>query len=390
MSSTRLKLLSSVVKDFAILGDLESLSPFGTGHINETFVSRFRQAGTPVRYLHQRVNETVFLRPDEVMDNIVRVTDHIAAALGGEGLVDRSRRVLTVVRARDGLPYARDAEGGWWRSYLFIESARTHEVASSPDQARTLGACVGRFQLQLADLGGPRLHETIPGFHDMERRYEAFDAALASDPLNRAAGVAREIGFMASNRERGAAIARALREGRIPERICHNDTKMNNILVDEATGEGLCVTDLDTVMPGTPLYDVGDLVRTVATTAAEDERDLSKVAFDPAYFEALLDGYLSEAEAFLEGSETALLAEAGRTITQIMGLRFLTDYLAGDAYYKIARPGHNLDRCRTQIALIESMDAQRPTIEATVGALIARYASIGRVTISLQENRRHT
>jgi len=377
VNAARLSLLRSVIGEFALLGDLEELEPFGTGHINDTFASRFRQAGTPVRYLHQRVNETVFRRPDEVMENIVRVTGHIASALEKAGAADRSRKVLTVVRSRDGEPFVRDAEGGWWRSYLFIESARTFEVADSPSQARTLGACVGRFQLQLADLGGPRLRETIPGFHDMGRRYEAFDAALSSDPLGRAEAVAREIGFMEANRERGAVLARALGDGLIPERICHNDTKMNNILIDEGSGEGLCVTDLDTVMPGSPLYDVGDLVRTVATRAAEDERDLSRVAFDPVFFRALLDGYLSEAGAFLERAETELLAEAGRTITHIMGLRFLTDYLAGDAYYRISRQGHNLDRCRTQIALIESMDAQREAIDETVGELTARYARSG-------------
>lgn len=377
MKKEKLQLLCDVVDRFAVYGELEAIAPFGTGHINHTFASRWKQAGTRVRYLHQRINENVFPRPDQVMENIARVTAHIEAKLRAEGAGDRSRRTLTVVPARDGAPWVRDEEGGWWRTYLFIEDAKTFEVASSPSQAKMLGAAVGRFQKQLADLGGPRLHETIAGFHDMEKRYAAFDAALAADASGRAKDVKPEIDFMRANRERGCVLIRALREGRIPERICHNDTKMNNILIDELGGEGLCVTDLDTVMPGTPLYDFGDLVRTVTTRAEEDERDLSKVVFDLAYFDALADGYLSEAETFMSPAETSLLAEAGRAITQIMGLRFLTDHLAGDRYYRIARPGHNLDRCRTQIALIKSMDAQWADVEATTAKLIARYAPMG-------------
>jgi Ser/Thr protein kinase RdoA (MazF antagonist) len=376
-SDSRMHLLCGILDRFAIYGDVEAVSPYGSGHINDTFASRWNQAGSRLRYIHQRINEQVFARPDQVMENIVRVTAHLSRKLAAAGAADRSRRALTVVGARTGEPWVRDGEGGWWRTYLFIEDAATYETAQSPARAKLLGAAVGRFQAQLADLGGPRLHETIPGFHDMEARYRAFDFALSADPLGRAAETREEIAFLLANRERGAALSRALREGAIPERICHNDTKMNNILIDEGRGEGLCVTDLDTVMPGTPLYDVGDLVRTVTTRAEEDERDLSRVSFDLGLYEALLDGYARAASPFLVRSELDLLSEAGRAITQIMALRFLTDYLSGDRYYRIARPAHNLDRCRTQIALISSMDAQRADIEATTGRIVARCASEG-------------
>jgi Ser/Thr protein kinase RdoA (MazF antagonist) len=356
----RLPALMDCIRRFALYGEFETAAPFGSGHINETFVSRWNQAGATVRYLHQRINEKVFVRPDRVMENIQRVTAHIAHKLmaEGDGAVGWSRRVLTVVPGRDGKPWVRDREGGWWRTYLFIEGTHSPELADSPATAAFLGRSVGLFQKQLADLGGERLHETIVDFHNMESRYRRFYQALAKDALGRAGEVAPEIIFMEENENRGTILIRALQEGRIPERICHNDTKMNNILIDNADSQALCLTDLDTVMPGSSLFDVGDLIRTVATRSREDERDLSQVVFDTAYFKALLEGYLSEAVAFLTEEEKKLLAEAGRSFAQIMGLRFLTDYLEGDPYYHIARPEHNLDRCRNQIALIKSMDAQ--------------------------------
>jgi len=348
----------SVIRQFAIYGDLEETVSFGTGHINNTYRSVWNQAGTRVRYTHQRINDHAFKKPDEVMENIQRVTSHIAGKMLRNETGDRSRRVLTVVPAKDGKPWARDEQGGWWRTYLFIENTHTLEIANSPDDARFLGRSIALFQRQLADLGGPRLHETIPGFHDMEKRYRAFNEAVSADRAGRAKDVQGEIAFMRENEQRGAVLIRALREGSIPERICHNDTKINNILIDDESRQPLCVIDLDTIMPGTSLFDVGDLIRTVAVRAAEDEKDISKVLFDLHFFEALLDGYLSQALTFLGQSEQALLCEAGRNITQIMGLRFLTDYLEGDVYYHVARPDHNLDRCRTQIALIKSMDGK--------------------------------
>lgn len=351
-----LSLLLDIIYQFALYGECESAVPFGSGHINQTFLSRWNQAGAPVRYLHQRINEKVFLHPDQVMENIRRVTAHIAEKMGRAP--GWSRRTLTVIPGWDGTPWVRDAEGGWWRTYLFIEGTYTREVVSSPEEAAFLGKSIGLFQKQLADLGEPRLHETIPDFHNMESRYRRFYSAVSKDLLNRAGKVQQEITFMEENEERGAILIHALREGRIPERICHNDTKMNNILLDEKDSQALCVGDLDTVMPGTSLFDVGDLIRTVTTLVEEDERDLSRVIFAPGLFKALLGGYLSEASEFLTPEEKSLLAESGRNITQIMGLRFLTDYLEGDQYYHIDRPDHNLDRCRNQIALIRSMDSQ--------------------------------
>lgn len=277
---------------------------------------------------------------------------------------------MTVVLALDGKPWVRDGQGGWWRTYLFIEGTHSLEAASSPEEARFLGTSIGAFQKQLADLPPPRLYETISDFHNMESRYLRFHQALHADSCRRITAAEPETAFMLANEERGNILIRSLKSGKIPERICHNDTKMNNILMDAAAGV-FCVGDLDTVMPGTCLFDVGDLIRTVCTQAAEDEQDLAQVTFDPVFLQALLEGYVSEAQEFLIPEERALLLEAGRNITQIMGLRFLTDYLEGDHYYPIDRPDHNLDRCRNQIALICSMDAQWDAAERIIRLLPA-------------------
>jgi len=362
-------LAAEIVHEFAIYGEFEGISPFGTGHINDTFLSRWNQAGTIVHYTHQRINHKVFIHPDEVMENIHRVTSHIREKLSCAGEKDWSRRALTVVPALDGKLYSRDREGGWWRSYLFIEGAHTKNNTSSPLEAVFLGASIGRFQKQLADLPSPRLHDTIPNFHDMEKRYLRFYEVLKKDPQSRVKDAEAEIDFMRENEERGAILMRALREKKIPERICHNDTKINNILIDDKDLNALCVIDLDTVMPGTSLFDVGDLIRTVTTTAAEDEKDLSRVEFDITFFKALLEGYLSEALEFLTPEEIELIPESGRNLTHIMGLRFLTDYLEGDPYYHISRPEHNLDRSRNQIALIRSIDKRWEEAVETVKKL---------------------
>ncbi|MDR0313157.1 MAG: aminoglycoside phosphotransferase family protein [Treponema sp.] len=358
--------LEEVIHDFAIHGCLEEILPLGKGHINDTFISAWNQSGTVVRYTHQRINDKVFLHPDEVMDNISRITLHIAAKLSSQGVEDRSR-VLTLIPGRSGKPWVRDREGGWWRTYYYIEGTHTGDTSSSPIEAELLGRSIGQFQKQLADIAGPRLYEAIPDFHNMETRYLRFHKALEKDEFDRAKDAKPEIAFLLENEDRGGILIRSLRSGQIPERICHNDAKLSNILLDDKSGEAICVIDLDTVMPGSSLFDLGDLIRTVTITAAEDEQDLTKVRFDPVFFRALLKGYLSEAMDFLIPEEHKLLCESGRNLAQIMCLRFCTDFLEGDHYYHCSRPGHNLDRCRTQIALIRSMDEQWQEAERIAG-----------------------
>lgn len=350
--------IAGIIGQFAVRGEFVSYRGFGTGHINSTYVSTFDQSGKQVRYTHQKINRNVFVHPDEVMENIVAVTEHVRAKLEAEGAADPERGVLTVVPTVDGKSYFLDRNGDYWRTYLFIDGARSFEVLESPEMAFRVGEAIGFFQLRLSDYAGPRLHETIPRFHDMRWRYEKLDEALASDVKGRSRLAAPEIDFLLDNRDRGMRLIDGLRSGALREGITHNDTKLNNVLFDETNGKAVCVIDLDTVMPGTILFDTGDLIRTATITGEEDERDLSKIGFDIGMFKSLIRGYLSKAGHFLSPLEKEMLAESGRNITQIMAVRFLTDYLNGDVYYKIARPDHNIDRTRTQIALIKSMDVQ--------------------------------
>jgi len=357
--------LCQVVSAFQAWGDCVDAVPYGSGHINDTYQVSARLSGTPVHYLLQRINHEIFKQPDRVMENILRVTEHLRGKLTAAGDPDASRKALTVIPSRSGLPYVRDGDGNWWRMYLFIELARTYDMIESERQAYEAASAFSRFQNQLADLPAPRLHETIPAFHNTLWRLKALDAAIAADVCGRKAEVAAEIAFVEERREQcGRLLARHAR-GEIPERITHNDTKINNVMLDDTTGGGVCVIDLDTVMPGLALYDFGDMVRSATASAKEDERDLSRVGSRIGMFEALARGYLSEA-AFLLPAEVEELAFSGRLITLTIGIRFLTDYLAGDVYFKTHRPGQNLDRCRTQFQMVRSMEAQAGAMEAIV------------------------
>ena len=363
--------LRDVMAGFQAWGDFAEAAPYGSGHINDTFVVSVRVAGTPLNYLLQRINHEIFKQPDRVMENVVRVTEHLRKRLVAAGDADASRKALTVIPARDGKPYVRDAEGNWWRLYLFIEKARTFDVIESDRQAFLAAQAFARFQNQLADLPAPRLHETIPAFHNTLSRLKALDAAIAADAFGRKAEVAAEIAFVEQRRAQCGRLLERNARGEIPERITHNDTKINNVMLDDATGEGVCVIDLDTVMPGLALYDFGDMVRSATAAAKEDERDLSQVFSRINMFEALARGYLSEA-SFLLPAEIEELAFSGRLITMTIGIRFLTDYLSGDVYFRTHRPGQNLDRCRTQFKMVRSMEEQSEAMEAIVREVCAR------------------
>jgi Ser/Thr protein kinase RdoA (MazF antagonist) len=361
--------LRDVVADFQAWGDFLAAAPYGSGHINDTYKVSARLAGTPVNYLLQRINHEIFKQPERVMANILRVTEHLRGRLAAAGESDASRKALTVIPSRDGKPCVRDAAGNWWRMYLFIEGARTYDIIENERQACEAARAFARFQNQLADLSAPRLHETIPAFHNTLKRLEALDAAIAADVCGRKAEVAAEIAFVEERRSQCGRLLERNARGEIPERITHNDTKINNVMLDDASGSGICVIDLDTVMPGLALYDFGDMVRSATASAAEDERDLSKVGSRIGMFEALARGYLSEA-AFLVPAEIDELAFSGRLITLTIGIRFLTDYLAGDVYFKTHRPGQNLDRCRTQLRMVASLESQASAMEKIVRSVV--------------------
>ena len=361
--------LAEVVRAFSIHGHFRAGKPHGSGHINDTFAVTTEQAGTPVRYLLQRINDRIFKDVPALMENIERVTTQARRRAEGAGGGDASRRALTLVRTRDGRTYHRDEAGGWWRCYLFIEGARTHDVIGSPRQAREAARAFGEFQRMLVDLPGGRLHETIPHFHDTRRRFEALRRAIEADVHGRAATARKEIAFACEQEARVDLLLALQARGEMPERVTHNDTKLNNVMIDDVTQEGICVVDLDTVMPGLALYDFGDMVRSATNAAAEDEGDESRVQARLPIFEALVEGYLAAARSFLNHAEIEHLADAGPLITLEIGMRFLTDYLEGDVYFKTRRPGHNLDRARNQFALVRCLDAQRAEMKAIVRRL---------------------
>ena len=342
--------LKKLIYQFNIYGDFIVGIPFGNGHVNDTFILNFDQGGVRLNYVLQRINGDVFKEPVKVMENVDRVTSHILTKIK-KTHTETKRRTIRLLRTPDNKPYIFDDDGNCWRAYIFIERARAYDVLESPEHA------FGEFQQQLIDLPG-RLHDTIPDFHNTPKRIEQLEAAIKADIAGRAKDVAREIDFVLSRKDDAAALIRLNQSGDIPERITHNDTKSNNILIDDLTGEGICVIDLDTVMPGLSLYDFGDMVRTCTSPAEEDETDLDKVYMRFDMYEALFSGFCESAGAFMTAAERENLANAGKIITLEIGTRFLTDYLSGDTYFKIKRANHNLERCRSQFKLVSSIEEQ--------------------------------
>ena len=321
--------------------DQTDVSRFGSGHINDTFKVETK-SGT--RYILQRVNTDIF-PPEMLKDNVVRVTEHLAKK-GVKSLVVKGYE-------------------NPWRLYEFLEGYTSTDLVTNPAQAELVAGAFAKFQNDCADLPPPRLGEIIPKVHNTVDRLRLLDEAAAADVKGRKAKVAEELAFVNARREEAAKIVTMMERGEIPERITHNDTKINNVMLDDATGEGVAVIDLDTTMPGSALYDFGDMVRTSSAAAAEDEKDLSKVYSKKEYFEALVKGYLAQAK-FLTEAEKANLAFSGRLITLTIGIRFLTDYLAGDTYFRTAYEDHNLVRCRTQFKMVKSMEDQAAEYEAIV------------------------
>ncbi len=359
--------LTAITHRFRIVGDFIDAAPYGNGHINDTYAVTINQGGTALRYIFQRINHHVFRQPALLMENIMRVTTHIRAKTAG--CSDSSRRTLSVIPATDGTPFVIDDDGAYWRAYVFVEHTCSRDLVESPAQAFQAARAFGRFQETVADLEGERLHEVIPGFHDTPARYQTLEDSIRADACGRVSGCEREIDFALARRTEAGLLAGLLQSGDLPERITHNDTKINNVLFDEQDGDGICVIDLDTVMPGLVHYDFGDMVRTASSTAAEDETDLSKVVVRFDLFEALLRGYMEAARHFLTPIEKEYLPFSGKLITLEIGVRFLTDYLQGDVYFKTRRSGHNLDRCRNQFQRVRSIESQFDQMKTLLSAI---------------------
>jgi hypothetical protein len=351
---------------FNLPGAFVAAIPYGSGHINDTFRVTMLDRDKDVRYIIQWINHHVFTQPVALMANVDRVTKHLHKKLQAAGVSDTSRRALSLVPARSGANHIVDAGGNTWRCFKAIEGARSYDQIENTKQAFEAARAFGEFQKLLADLPSPRLLDTIPNFHHSRCRFDALRDAIQQDILQRAALAQPEIEFALAREAMVDVLLDAHARGEIPERVTHNDTKLNNVLIDDATGEGVCVIDLDTVMPGLTLYDFGDLCRTATCPTAEDEKDLSKVEMLPEMFEALVRGYLASAGSFLCPAERAQLVFSARLITFEIGIRFLADYLQGDIYFKTHRPGHNLDRARVQFKMVASFEQNEPRMREIV------------------------
>jgi len=360
------QLVAIIGNQFAVQGKFVCGDEIDSGHINSTYSGTFRQAdGTLRRYIFQLINCNVFKDPFVVMHNVESVTRHInnkvlrvKKDLGGQ--------TLNLYPARSGDAWVEDAAGGVWRCYNFIEGCVTHDIVENTRQAYQAARAFGSFQDLVSDLDASTLRETIPDFHHTRKRFERLMEVAAADPLGRLADVRPEFDFVCQREDLTSVLLDGIASGALPLRVTHNDTKINNVMIDAETDEAVCVIDLDTVMPGLALYDFGDLVRTATSPAAEDETDLSKVQMQMPMFEALVEGYLDSAGSFINDAEIEHLAFAGKLITLEVGIRFLTDYIEGDVYFKIHRPDHNLDRCRTQFKLVERIEAQETEMNAFV------------------------
>ncbi len=338
----------AAAQNFDISGNIISCEPYGFGHINRTFLV---VSDSGLRYILQGINEVVFADVPGLMENIIAVTAHLSS------IVSEPRECLRLIKTRQGEDYLKDEDGKFWRMYDFIEQSLCLQKSEQPSDFYESAVAFGRFQRQLADFPAETLHETIPNFHNTPDRYRKFHAVLEADVMNRAGECAYEIEEYLKRESDGAVLQSWLKEGRLPLRVTHNDTKLNNVMLDESSRKALCVIDLDTVMPGLMAYDFGDSIRFGAATAAEDEKDISKVSVDLELYRTYIRGFISSCPQLTE-DELMSLPWGARIMTLECGLRFLTDYLDGDKYFAIHRPEHNLDRCRTQLKMVQDMEAK--------------------------------
>lgn len=364
--------LEEIIKNFNIDGEYIGYYLSNDGHINNTFVLEFDDGlGKIKSYLLQLINTNVFKNPDELMENIVGVTEYLRKIVVDNG-GDPERECLNVYFTFDGKPYYRDADGNCWRCYNFITGAHSCQSIDDPETFANAARAFGKFQCLLADYPSETLHETIPNFHNTLSRFADFEKAVSDNIAGRADSVRDEIDFVLARRDDAGVLVKLLEKGKLPLRVTHNDTKLNNVMFDNETDEGICVIDLDTVMPGLSLYDFGDSIRFGANTAAEDEKDLSKVSLSLPLYREYTAGYLSTAGQSLTPTEVEYLPFSAKLMTFECGMRFLTDYLNGDTYFRIAYDDHNLDRCRTQFRLVEDMERKMEDMKAITQEIYSR------------------
>ena len=353
------------IDGFKLPGELKECIRYGSGHINDTYRLTYETPQGTKRYILQRMSKSIFKKPVELMENVSGVTAWLRKKIIENG-GDPERETLTLVKSNDGLPYFVDSTGEYWRVYLFIEGATCYDAVKDDNDFYQSAVAFGHFQRLLADYDASSLHETIPNFHNTPDRLEKFKKAVAEDICGRAASVQKEIDFILEREELTHALYDLQLDGRLPLRVTHNDTKLNNIMIDDETGKAICVIDLDTVMPGLTANDFGDSIRFGASTALEDEQDLSKVSCDLHLFDVYARGFIEGCGGALTDLEIDMLPMGAILMTFENGIRFLTDHLEGDHYFHIHREGHNLDRCRTQLTLVKDMQEKLPQMNAII------------------------
>lgn len=349
----------SALEKFKIEGNVKYCESYGNGHINDTFLVICDTANGDHQYILQSINTKIFV-PQEVMSNIEKVTDHLRKKS------DNPREILILLRTNDGTAYYIDEDNRCWRVYEFVTDSICLERPESVSDFKECARAFGKFQKDLADFPAETLFETIKDFHNTPKRYNDFLHAIEQNFEGRAATVQKEIEFVKARKDFYGVLLEANKRGELPLRVSHNDTKSNNVMLDKDTRTALCVIDLDTIMPGFSVTDFGDSIRFGASTAAEDEKDLSKVRLDINLFEAYVEGFLEDLKDDFSASEIMLLPEGAKMMTVECGMRFLADYLSGDTYFKTKYPEHNLDRCRTQFKLVEEMENNWDTLKEIV------------------------
>lgn len=361
-------------KTFDLNATIIQIEPFGTGHINDTF-RVYTDDAHKDDFLLQRINTGVFKDVEGLMENILRVTRHLKSKLIEQGYQEPERETITLIPTRQNKWYYIDEQGHAWRMQKHIPGSIAFEIVEESHQAREAGKAFGIFQSLLEDMPGPPLHHTIPYFHHVGRRVEKLRQVMKADPLNRLKDVQRDVDFILARAEEMQTIEKSGEAGNIPARITHNDTKVNNVLFDEKSRQALCVIDLDTVMPGYIHYDFGDAVRTICNTGAEDEPHIENVRFQSGFFKAFAEGFLTQTVHVITPEEKKYLVQSARLMTFLMGMRFLTDYIEGDVYYKINDPLQNLRRTRSQQKLIREMEGHASMMEEIVDDIIESRSS---------------
>lgn len=361
--------IKHVVDNFAFVGEYVDVEEIGSGNVNSTYRLTYVDGDTVNRYVLQRLNRVAFRDPEGLMENVGGIIEHISSKLDAND-PDYNRRRLHFIRAKNGSYLYSDDNGYFWRAYDFVDGVTAYNYISDPKLFYEAGRGFGEFQKNLADYPVDKLHETIPNFHNTKRRFYDFVAAVAEDRVGRVKEAESEIDFFFDHRKMMNEIVDKLESGELPIRVTHNDTKLNNVLIDDATGKAICVIDLDTVMPGSSLYDYGDAIRYGASTAAEDERNLSKVSLDMELFKLFTRGFIEETGPVLDKHEMHLLPLGIKVLTCELAMRFLTDYINGDEYFKVAFPQHNLVRARTQIKLLTEIEKKFDEMTEFVDSLI--------------------